>query len=65
MCRPERSPLRELFALEKSVGHSLKIWAPFKKLFAPPPLSVPSWLRACICLAVNTEPFNLKFDPTP
>jgi len=38
--------------LEKCVGRSLKflhivqkIWAPLRKLFAPP--CVPSWLRAC------------------
>jgi len=38
--------------LEKCVGHSLKlldtvqkIWAPLRKLFAPP--GVPGWLRAC------------------
>jgi len=30
--------------LEKCVGHSLKIWAPPRKLFAPS--GVPSWLRA-------------------
>jgi len=27
------------------IGNSLKIWAPLRKLFAPP--GVPSWLRAC------------------
>jgi len=26
------------------IGHGLKIWAPLRKLFAPP--GVPSWLRA-------------------
>jgi len=26
------------------IGHSLKIWAPLRKLFAPP--GVPSWLQA-------------------
>jgi len=31
--------------VEKCVGHSLKIWAPPRKLFAPS--DVPSWLRAC------------------
>jgi len=42
-----------LFApLEKCVGHGLKlldivqkIWAPLRRLFAPP--GVPSWLRSC------------------
>jgi len=41
--------------LEKCVGHSLKlldtvqkIWALFRKLFAPP--DAPSWLWACFCL---------------
>jgi len=40
-------------SLGKCVGYSLelldiilKIWAPLRKLFAPP--NVPSWLRACL-----------------
>jgi len=48
----ERSPPRIIFSpLEKCVGHGLKlldivqkIWAPLRKLFAPP--CVPKWLRA-------------------
>jgi len=32
-------------ALEKCVGHILKIWAPLRKLFSH--LGVPRWLRAC------------------
>ena len=47
-----RIPLEKiLLYLKKSVGHGLKvldivqkIWAPLRKLFAPP--GVPSWLRA-------------------
>jgi len=31
--------------MEKYAGHSLKIWAPLRKLFAPS--GVPSSLRAC------------------
>ena len=48
------APPRKCFApLEKCVGHSFKIldivqkiWAPLRKLFAPP--GVTSWLRAWI-----------------
>jgi len=29
----------------ETIGRSLKIWAPSRKLFAPS--GVPSWLRAC------------------
>ena len=43
--------------LEKCVGYSLKIsdivqkiWAPLRKLFAPP--GVPSWLRACFSVSI-------------
>jgi len=54
-------PTRKFFYhLEKCVGHSLKIlhivqkiWAPLRKLFAPP--GVPSWLRAwgiAICFSI-------------
>jgi len=30
----------------KTIGHSLKIWGPLRKLFAPP--GIPSWLRAWV-----------------
>jgi len=47
-----RNPLEKIFPpLEKCVGHNFKlldtvqnIWAPLRKLFAPP--GVTSWLRA-------------------
>jgi len=49
--RGGESPLEKFSTLEKCVGHSVKlfnifkkIWAPLGKLFAPP--GVPSWLRA-------------------
>jgi len=35
----------ELWTWFESIGHSLKNWAPLRKLFAHP--GVPSWLRAC------------------
>jgi len=49
-----KAPSRKFFvSLEKCLGHSLKLldtaqkmWAPLKKLFAPP--GVPGWLRACV-----------------
>jgi len=51
--------------LEKFVGHSLKlldtvqnIWAPLRKLFAPP--GVPGWLRACL-----TPTRASKINPCP
>jgi len=51
--RGDESPPRKFFTpLEKCVAHNLKlldtikkIWAPLRKLFAPP--GVISWLRAC------------------
>ena len=46
-CRPVTKGALKFFSppLVKSVGHSLKIRAPLRKLFAPP--GVPSWLRVC------------------
>ena len=38
------SPTKFYTPLEKCVDYSLKIWAPFRKLFTP--FGVPSWLRA-------------------
>ena len=58
---------------QKFVGYILKlldivqkIWAPLRKLFAPP--GVPSWLRACFCpklvtllvFALNAEPVDYE-----
>jgi len=47
----------------KCVGHSLqlldmvrKIWAPLKKLFAPP--GVLRWLRACVYPTLNLKSFS-------
>jgi len=46
-----------------------KIWAPLRKLFAPP--GVPSWLRACLTLGrlfsystVHLSTDNFSFLPT-
>jgi len=56
-------PCKIVCPLEKCVGHNLKllgmvqkIWTPLRKLFAP--LSVPSWLRACLR---NTECTRTRF----
>jgi len=43
--RSEANTKNVFVPVEKCVGHSLKIWAPPRKLFAPS--DVPSWLRAC------------------
>jgi len=41
----------------KTIGHSLKIWGPLRKLFASP--SVPNWLRACYTTKDAEDETNL------
>ena len=60
------NPAKFFAPLEKCVGHSLKIWAPLRKHFAPP--GVPSWLRAWWCVyqgkKCQTPQPTKKFHPT-
>jgi len=66
--RGGEAPLEKFLPhLEKCVGHNLKIldivpkiWAPLRKLFAPP--GVPIWLRACLRPhSFETTSFETRF----
>ena len=66
--RKGEAPLEKFLPhLEKCVGHNLKIldivpkiWAPLRKLFAPP--GVPIWLRACLRPhSFETTSFETRF----